>query len=299
MEIVVILLAIIHNYCMNRMGKHFHRTSILIKAFNHKFRLDLELNTVLHKSCIMESLYVVKNVYGLKRYYNSVIVRYNSERSDEYIDFTMMRVITSRNNASVSNFGGVFQWQSEYPYYIEVKNKHFPTVFKKIEKNKKKVTEKREFLRKTSFRSNRFFYMDLKKNQKSIGNTTLKFSISFPSSSYKENSMHHYTKNFNVTTTIYPQTILNICYYSKSISRRYLKISPFFISYSYGDKKIIRIHSTIFFLLAFEVQILTKIRQNHEYLQIILVENNLNFGVFRPLKHKPLFSPTTGNYLLG
>ncbi|KAF0772934.1 Uncharacterized protein FWK35_00004258, partial [Aphis craccivora] len=68
----------------------------------------------------------------------------DSERSNECIDFTM--IITSRNNASISNFG-------------EVKSKLFPTVFKKIDKNKKKVSEKREFLRKTSFRRNRFFYM--------------------------------------------------------------------------------------------------------------------------------------------
>ncbi|KAE9539504.1 hypothetical protein AGLY_004756 [Aphis glycines] len=33
--------------------------------------------------------------------------------------------------------------------------------------------------------------------------------------------------------------------------------------------------------------------QNHENLQ------NLNFGVFKPLKHKPPCSPTIGNYILG
>ncbi|KAF0757851.1 Uncharacterized protein FWK35_00016725 [Aphis craccivora] len=44
------------------------------------------------------------------------------------------------------------------------------------------------------------------------------------------------------------------------------------------------------------IQILTKIYQIPEYLQIIL---NLNFAVFRPLKYKPPFSPTSGNYILG
>ncbi|KAF0751086.1 Uncharacterized protein FWK35_00018973 [Aphis craccivora] len=77
----------------------------------------------------------------------------DSERSEECIDFTM--IISSRNNAPISNYGGGFRCKSEYPWYIiEVK------IFKKIEKNKKKkMTEKREFLRKTSFRPNRIFFM--------------------------------------------------------------------------------------------------------------------------------------------
>ncbi|KAF0759870.1 Uncharacterized protein FWK35_00038039, partial [Aphis craccivora] len=36
---------------------------------------------------------------------------------------------------------------------------NFPIVFKSAGKNKKQIKEKREFLRKTSFRPNRFFYM--------------------------------------------------------------------------------------------------------------------------------------------
>ncbi|KAF0748526.1 Uncharacterized protein FWK35_00022438 [Aphis craccivora] len=42
-----------------------------------------------------------------------------------------------------------------------VKSKKFPIVFKSAGKNQKKITEKREFLRKTSFQPNRFFYMVL------------------------------------------------------------------------------------------------------------------------------------------
>ncbi|KAF0771151.1 Uncharacterized protein FWK35_00003040 [Aphis craccivora] len=89
---------------------------------------------------------------------NFQILFVDSERSDKCIDFTM--IITSRNNAPISNFGAGFRCKSEYLWcIIEVKSKHFPTVFKKIEKNKKKRTEKWEFLRKTSFRPNLFFFM--------------------------------------------------------------------------------------------------------------------------------------------
>ncbi|KAE9524230.1 hypothetical protein AGLY_015269 [Aphis glycines] len=89
---------------------------------------------------------------------------YNSERSDECIDFTMMCVffflflfvsvysITSRNNAPISNYGGGFQCKIEYPWCII-------EFSKKSRKTKKKMTEKRQFLRKTSFRPNRFFFM--------------------------------------------------------------------------------------------------------------------------------------------
>ncbi|KAF0755730.1 Uncharacterized protein FWK35_00033906 [Aphis craccivora] len=40
----------------------------------------------------------------------------DSERSDECIDFTM--IITIRNNAPISNYGGGFQCKSEYPWCI-------------------------------------------------------------------------------------------------------------------------------------------------------------------------------------
>ncbi|KAF0773470.1 Uncharacterized protein FWK35_00000351 [Aphis craccivora] len=36
---------------------------------------------------------------------------------------------------------------------------NFPIVFKSAGKNQKKIKEKREFLRKTSFRPNQFFYL--------------------------------------------------------------------------------------------------------------------------------------------
>ncbi|KAF0721029.1 Uncharacterized protein FWK35_00025477, partial [Aphis craccivora] len=73
-----------------------------------------------------------------------------SELSDECIDFTM--IITSRNNTPISNYGGGFRCKRS-------KVNIFQQFSKKSRKTTKKMTEKREFLRKTSFRPNRFFYM--------------------------------------------------------------------------------------------------------------------------------------------
>ncbi|KAF0773154.1 Uncharacterized protein FWK35_00000839 [Aphis craccivora] len=73
----------------------------------------------------------------------------NSERSDECIDFTMMCV-----------------------YFFLCLSPRFEAF-----SNKKKVTEKLEFLRKTSFQPNRFFYMIV--IQKLITVNTLNFHQMF------------------------------------------------------------------------------------------------------------------------
>ncbi|KAF0764098.1 Uncharacterized protein FWK35_00002503 [Aphis craccivora] len=68
------------------------------------------------------------NIYRLSSTtpaYRSIIIgcirKVNSERSEECIDFTM--IITSRNNAPISNYGGGFRCKSEYLWcIIEVKS---------------------------------------------------------------------------------------------------------------------------------------------------------------------------------
>ncbi|KAE9529575.1 hypothetical protein AGLY_011671 [Aphis glycines] len=62
---------------------------------------------------------------------NINIATQNSERSDECIGFTM--IITSRNNAPISNYGGAFRCKSEYPWCIIQTDKSSPfRIFRNI-----------------------------------------------------------------------------------------------------------------------------------------------------------------------
>ncbi|KAF0702767.1 Uncharacterized protein FWK35_00029310 [Aphis craccivora] len=73
--------------------------------------------------CFYRCSQIASKLYHLRCDFETTIL--DSERSDKCIDFTM--IITSRNNAPISNFGGGFRCESEYPWC---------TI--KIEKNKKK-----------------------------------------------------------------------------------------------------------------------------------------------------------------
>ncbi|KAE9534050.1 hypothetical protein AGLY_008786 [Aphis glycines] len=188
---------------------------------------------------LMENL--VLNFQLLATYTNIL----DSERSDECIDFTMN--ITSRNNAPISNYGVVSDVKVNI---LEVKVNIFQQFSKKSRKTKKKMTEKREFLRKTSFRQIVFLYGC---NSKTNHCKYLKFSQNtIEIFNFSNSNLYEICQNCENLQIILWLENHKIFSFITNKSRRYLKILP-----------------------------------------------NLPFGVFRPLKHKPPVSPTTGNYILG
>ncbi|KAE9532118.1 hypothetical protein AGLY_010320 [Aphis glycines] len=196
----------------------------------------------------------------------------DSERSDECIDFTM--ITTSRNNASISNFGGGFRWKSEYPWcIIQVK------IFKKNREKQKKNDGKTGIFTQNQFSAESIFLYGC--NSKTNHCKNLKFS---PNVYFKFLRNLSKMRKFAIFLQVSIEKTRSIII--RKILSAVDKIFLALLKYLKILYKVPHMHN--FFLLVFEVQILTKIRQNYEYLQIIL-----------PLKHKPPFSPTTENYILG
>ncbi|KAF0773973.1 Uncharacterized protein FWK35_00000210, partial [Aphis craccivora] len=100
-------------------------------------------------------LKITSNLYCV-----TIVIFLDFERGDECIDFIMMCVITSRNNASISNFGCSFRWKKEYPWCtIEVKT-FSNSIQKNGEKQKKKKNDgKTGIFTQNQFSTKSIFYM--------------------------------------------------------------------------------------------------------------------------------------------
>ncbi|KAF0773763.1 Uncharacterized protein FWK35_00000053 [Aphis craccivora] len=177
----------------------------------------------------------------------------HSERSDECIDFTI--IITSQNNAPISNLGGGFRCQSEYPWcIIEVKSKHLLTSFQNNREKRKKNDGKTGIFTQNQFSTKSIFLYgyDSKTNHCKYLKFSPNFYVLYEFSDFydicrkrKKSQIILKLKNHKINDNDLSSNDFKYLF----ISRRYLKILPLFIDH--------------------RIQILTKIRQNHEYLQII------------------------------
>ncbi|KAF0773223.1 Uncharacterized protein FWK35_00004305 [Aphis craccivora] len=200
--------------------------------------------------------------YDYKHQYKYISSLFNSERSDECIDFTMLCVFiiffvsvytrTCRNNASM------LQLQTLGLVHCEGHFLNFSIVYKapgKTKKKKKKKLRKNgNFYAKSVFDQIDFLYGC---NSKTNHCKYLKISP-------------HFYLNFHKFLTFFDV-------YKKILDdQNILKIE-----YKFKFYKICRKRENLQILenfTTFEVQILTKIRQNHEFLQIQL--RNLNSELF-------------------
>ncbi|KAF0757027.1 Uncharacterized protein FWK35_00014229 [Aphis craccivora] len=112
-------------------------TDLSVPAFSTNWTNKLSLKQLKMVPCWLTQASTILGIYNpiiifdkliIHRFIDSQRERYcplvdilDSERSEECIDFTM--IITSRNNAPISNYGGGFRCKSEYPWcIIEVKS---------------------------------------------------------------------------------------------------------------------------------------------------------------------------------
>ncbi|KAE9533274.1 hypothetical protein AGLY_009315 [Aphis glycines] len=178
-------------------------------------------------------------------------------------------ILTSRNNASISNFGGGFRWKSEYP---EVKSKHIPTVFKKIDKNKKSdgktgIFTQNQFSSKLNFlfcynsKTNRCKYLKFSPNITEIFNFSNVDKKSLDDQ--KVSNFYEICRNReNLQLILWLENLLKVWY--KILYKFFFKylVDKIFLALSKYLKILYKVPHMLFlqynfFLLAFEVQILT------------------------------------------
>ncbi|KAF0744896.1 Uncharacterized protein FWK35_00020723 [Aphis craccivora] len=197
------------------------------------FTSDILILGLMHRAqYALWYIIVCKNDFEEKRFVDFS----NSERSDECIDLTM--IITSRNNAPISNFGGGLRCKSEYPWcIIQFKNKR--------EKQKKSYGKTGIFTQNQFSTKSIFLYGC---NSKTNHSKYLKFS---PNVYVSVIYIHVDKKIFsNFHEICRKRENLQDKNYNTNISRRFLKILPY--------TRKCRNNASI---SNFEVQILTKICQ--------------------------------------
>ncbi|KAE9524123.1 hypothetical protein AGLY_015488, partial [Aphis glycines] len=183
----------------------------------------------------------------------------DSERSDECIDFTMMCVffffvsvdnIWSSKNASIFDFSPSLKRKLNLVGTLGGQKLKIFNIFEMNREKPQKNEGKTGFFTQNQFTVDKKFLDDQKFKFLRNLSKTRKFANNFELS-------------FENLVQGSPLIFLQISY--KSVDKIFLTLSKY-------------LHN--FFLLAFKVQILTKIRQNHEYLQIILLTNHLRSESF-------------------